>query len=65
MKRTDLERHLRAAGCELLRHGSRHDVWINVAADRTTAVPRHREVKAGTVRAICRDLDVPPPPSVT
>src|SRR4051794_2955529 len=29
MKRRDLERHLRAQGCRLSRHGSRHDIWVN------------------------------------
>ena len=65
MKRVDLERHLRDHGCEPLRQGSRHEVWINLATERTTAVPRHREVKPGTVRAICRDLKVGLPSSVT
>jgi mRNA interferase HicA len=31
MKRTELIRELRAAGCELLRHGARHDVYVNPA----------------------------------
>ena len=29
MKRKDLVRQLTAQGCELLRHGSRHDIYIN------------------------------------
>ena len=29
MKRTDLLRHLEKAGCELLREGARHSVYVN------------------------------------
>lgn len=60
MKRRELERHLRRHGAELLREGARHSVW-GLDAERSIAVPRHREIKLGTVRAICRDLGIPPP----
>ena len=60
MKRADLERHLRDHGCEF----GRHDVWINPATEAVTAVPRHREIKPGTVKAVCRDLGVPVPTSL-
>jgi mRNA interferase HicA len=63
MKRLDLERHLREHGCEFLRHGGRHDVWFNPVTDSTAALPRPREIKAGTTKAVCRDLGVPVPPS--
>jgi mRNA interferase HicA len=63
VKRRDLERHLRAHGVELLREGARHSVWAigGAESERIAAVPRHREIKPGTVRAICKDLEVPPP----
>jgi mRNA interferase HicA len=32
MKRKELIRQLEKAGCILLRHGSRHDVYVNVKA---------------------------------
>jgi mRNA interferase HicA len=31
MKRTELIRELREAACVLLRHGARHDVYLNPA----------------------------------
>lgn len=43
MKRRDLERHLRAHGARLLREGGNHSFW-GFDAERSTAVPRHREV---------------------
>ncbi len=63
MKRLDLERHLRRHGAELAREGSRHSVWTIGAAEdeRIAAVPRHREIKPWTARAICKDLGIPPP----
>ncbi len=63
MKRRELERHLRSSGAELLREGARHSVWAIGGADseRIAAVPRHNEIKPGTIRAICKDLEIPPP----
>jgi mRNA interferase HicA len=60
VKRRELIRHLDAAGCRLLRQGGRHEVWVSPSGRRST-VPRHRELPRATARAICRQLDVPPP----
>ncbi len=59
MKRTDLLRHLEAHGCELLREGGRHSVYVNRAKRKTSTVPRHREINDYLARKICRDLEVP------
>jgi hypothetical protein len=61
VKLADLERHLHGCGCELYREGSKHSIWWNPAKRKTTSVPRHREVKEFTARAICRQLEVPIP----
>jgi predicted RNA binding protein YcfA (HicA-like mRNA interferase family) len=61
LKRRELERHLAAHGCRPIREGANHAVWANPIADRRTPVPRHREIPTGTVRAICRQLAIPPP----
>ena len=58
MKRIDLVRHLEAQGCQLLREGARHWVYVNRAVGKATAVPRHREINDFLARKICRDLDV-------
>ena len=44
MKRAELVRELTEAGCILLRHGSRHDVYQNPANGRKQPVPRHSEI---------------------
>jgi predicted RNA binding protein YcfA (HicA-like mRNA interferase family) len=59
MKRRDLVRHLEAHGCELLREGARHSVFVNRAKGKSSTVPRHAEVNDFTARKICRDLEIP------
>lgn len=61
MKRADLVRHLEAHGCQLLREGSNHTVYVNRAARRTSTVPRHRDINDYLAQKICKDLDVPQP----
>jgi len=60
VKRRDLERHLRDHGARLIREGGRHSFW-GFDAERSTAVPRHREIAFVLARKICKDLDIPPP----
>lgn len=61
MKLADLERHLRQHGCILHREGSAHSIWLNPPLHKIASVPRHREIKEGTVRAICKQLEIPRP----
>ncbi|MHC4972041.1 MAG: type II toxin-antitoxin system HicA family toxin [Planctomycetota bacterium] len=61
MKRRDLVKHLTAHGCELLRQGGRHSVFVNQARGRSSAVPRHKEINDILARKICRDLQIPEP----
>ncbi len=59
MKRRDLISHLESHGCEFLREGANHSVYVNQRARKTSTVPRHREVDEFLARKICRDLEVP------
>ena len=61
MKRLDLIRHLEAYGCEFLREGGNHTIYVNRASQKSTAIPRHREVNDFLVRKICRDLQIMEP----
>jgi predicted RNA binding protein YcfA (HicA-like mRNA interferase family) len=61
MKRIDLERYLREQGCVPYREGGGHSIWLNSAQRKIASVPRHREIKEGTVRAICKQLEIPQP----
>jgi mRNA interferase HicA len=61
VKRRDLVAHLERHGCELLREGGRHSVYVNRRAGKVSTVPRHREINDVLARKICRDLGVPMP----
>lgn len=61
MKRLDLIRHLEKQGCVLLREGGSHTMYANRAAQRASAVPRHREINDFLARKICRDLQIVEP----
>jgi len=61
MKRRDLIKHLETNGCELLREGGKHTIFVNRAEHKTSAVPRHREINDYLARKICIDLEVPIP----
>jgi mRNA interferase HicA len=61
MKLADLDRHLRHYSCVPYREGGSHTVWINPERRKIASVPRHREIKEGTVRAICKQLEIPHP----
>ena len=56
MKRRDLERSLRIAGCYLKREGKSHSVWINPKDGTIEAVPRHTEIKEPLARKILKNL---------
>ena len=59
MKRGDLIRHLIDHGCELLREGRSHSIWVNPITEQTNPVPRHTEIDNQTARGICRNLSIP------
>ena len=61
MKRRDLIRHLLAHGCELLREGSRHSIYVNPKTGATASIPRHTEINDFLAKKICRDLGIPAP----
>ena len=61
MKLRDLIRHLEQHGCEKLREGGNHTVYVNRARQKATAIPRHREINDFLAKKICQDLEVPKP----
>ncbi len=61
MKREKLIKYLRFYGCELFREGSRHSIFYNAQNGKTSAVPRHPEIKHFTIVNICKDLEIPVP----
>jgi predicted RNA binding protein YcfA (HicA-like mRNA interferase family) len=61
MKRINLIRHLEAYGCEFLREGGNHTIYVNRINQKSSAIPRHREINEFLTRKICRDLQIPEP----
>jgi mRNA interferase HicA len=61
MKRRDLIRHLEQNGCQWLREGGSHTIYVNRAEAKVSAVPRHPEIKEWTAVKICKDLVLPRP----
>jgi predicted RNA binding protein YcfA (HicA-like mRNA interferase family) len=61
MKRRDLIRHLEQQGCELLREGGDHSIYVNRSRQKASSVPRHREINDYLCTKICRDLEIPKP----
>jgi len=57
VKRVDLLRRLRKGGFTVSSQGRRHEIWSNGLVK--VAVPRHREIREGTARAILRDAGLP------
>jgi mRNA interferase HicA len=56
MKRRELEKRLRIAGCFLKREGSSHSLWMNPKTGVIEAVPRHTEVKEPLAQKILKSL---------
>ena len=56
MKRRELEKRLRRAGCYLKREGGSHALWINPRSGVIEAIPRHTVVKEPLARQILKSL---------
>jgi predicted RNA binding protein YcfA (HicA-like mRNA interferase family) len=59
MKLVVLIRTIEQMGCQLVRHGAKHDWYVNPATGVLQAVPRHREIKEHLARRIIRSLVTP------
>jgi mRNA interferase HicA len=56
MKQRDLIKALTDSGCEILRHGAKHDIYHNPKTGRSQPVPRHKEINELLAKRIIRDL---------
>lgn len=56
MKRVELIRVIEGCGCELVRHGAKHDWYRNPVTGVSQPVPRHREIKEFLAQRIIRML---------
>ncbi|WP_442916553.1 type II toxin-antitoxin system HicA family toxin [Lentzea sp. DG1S-22] len=56
MKRREVETALRKAGCVLVSDSGSHTEYGCPCGRHTTAVPRHKEITAGVVGSISKQL---------
>lgn len=56
MKRRDLIAQLEQAGCYLIRHGGKHDIYYNPDTGKTEPIPRHREINERLAKKIIKSL---------
>lgn len=61
MKRKALISYLILHGCEFLREGSNHTIYINIENKSVSTLPRHKEINGYLVRKICKDLKIKNP----
>ena len=56
MKRKQLIKTITSAGCRLLRHGTRHDLYGNPKTGKKQPVPRHAEIDETLAKHIIKEL---------
>jgi mRNA interferase HicA len=61
VKRRALVQHLEQQGCELLREGANHSIFVNRLIRKSSAVPRHTEINEYLAKKICKDLGISEP----
>ncbi|MFP4546603.1 MAG: type II toxin-antitoxin system HicA family toxin [Fidelibacterota bacterium] len=58
MKRTILLKYLVKNHCILKRHGSKHDIYVNIITGKQTPIPRHSEISESLAKLIKKQLGV-------
>jgi len=56
MKRKDLIRKITSSGCILIKHGHRHDLYLNSQTGKKQPVPRHNEIDENLAKHIIKEL---------
>jgi mRNA interferase HicA len=58
LKRAELIRELSRQGCVLIRHGKKHDIYLNPGIGRKSPIPRHTEIKNSLCILIRKQLGI-------
>jgi predicted RNA binding protein YcfA (HicA-like mRNA interferase family) len=56
MKRGALLKILKAQGCIFVKHGSRHDQYLQPKTGKKDQVPRHPKISEDTAKSIIKNL---------
>jgi mRNA interferase HicA len=61
MKRTKFIKHLNVHNCGFIKHGAKHDKYMNHDNDKRTLIPRHTDIDSDLCALICKQLEIPLP----
>ena len=56
MKKGELLKRLKAQGCVFVKHGKKHDVYINPRTGLEERIPRHNDINELLAKIIIRKL---------
>jgi mRNA interferase HicA len=56
MKRKELLKKIFSVGCVLVRHGGRHDLYMNPKTGKKQPVPRHGDIDENLAKHIIKAL---------
>jgi predicted RNA binding protein YcfA (HicA-like mRNA interferase family) len=56
LKRKELIKRITSVGCILLRHGQKHDLYLNPNTGKKQPIPRHAEIDEHLSRHIIKEL---------
>ncbi len=56
MKRKELLKIITTRGCVFLRHGGKHDLYINPKTGKKQPIPRHDEIDEHLAKHIMKEL---------
>ena len=56
MKKGELLKRLKAQGCFFVKHGKKHDIYMNPRTGAEERIPRHNEINELLAKIIIRKL---------
>ncbi|MCZ6801782.1 MAG: type II toxin-antitoxin system HicA family toxin [Nitrospirae bacterium] len=59
MKKKELIKRIESLGCEFIRHGGKHDWYLNPNSKISQPVPRHSEINENLAKHILKMLSNP------
>ncbi len=61
MKRNKFLKYLNEHNCGFIKHGGRHDKYMNHTNGKRTVIPRHPDIDDDLCILICKQLEIPKP----
>ena len=61
MKRSEFIKYLNEHNCGFVKHGGKHDKYMNHSNWKRTNIPRHPEIDDDLCSLICKQLEIPKP----